>query len=119
MSSRDGFVCSYPTCGDRATVLGRPKGREIAVKLRSLKSVWTIATMLPKKTPLDFAVGGVWRQGREIKPGDTYFRAGRHYHRPGELNGCVRDGNRCFLYGMVARRDPQRGWALRTWVDLV
>jgi hypothetical protein len=55
----------------------------------------------------------------EIKPGDTYFRAGRHYHRPGKLNGCVRDGNRCFLSGMVARKGPQRGKALRTWIDLV
>ncbi len=54
------------------------------------------------------------------KPGDTYFRAGRHYHRPGKLNGCVRDGNRCFLSGMVARRSSQRGKALRTrlvWFD--
>ena len=44
------------------------------------------------------------RRGFCIKPGDTYFRAGRHYHRPGKLNGCVRDGNRCFLSGMVARK---------------
>ena len=71
------------------------------------------------KTPLDvWNVGGVF----ENKPGDTYFRAGRHYHRPGKLNGCVRDGNRCFLSGMVARRGAARGKAERslilTWFEL-
>lgn len=38
------------------------------------------------------------------KPGDTYFRECSHYHRPGVLNYCVRNGNRCFHYGMVARK---------------
>src|SRR6266576_462712 len=57
------------------------------------------------KTPLDLVESaGFGSRSCEIKPGDTYFRAGRHYHRPGELNSCVRDGNRCFLSGMVARR---------------
>jgi hypothetical protein len=79
---------------------------------------------LDEKTPRDFTVGGVLaslsrKRLERKKPGDTYFRAGRHYHRPGKLNGCVRNGNRCFLSGMVARRGSQRGEALRAWVDLV
>ena len=37
-------------------------------------------------------------------PGDTYFHAGRHYHRLAVLNYCVRDGNRCFHCDMVAGR---------------
>lgn len=31
----------------------------------------------------------------------TYFHAVRHYHRPHELNGRVRNGNVCFLMRMV------------------
>src|SRR5688572_23043353 len=38
------------------------------------------------------------------KPGDTYFRECSHYHRPQVLNYCVRNGNRCFHLGMVARK---------------
>ena len=34
-------------------------------------------------------------------PAITYFHAGRHYHRPHELNGRVRNGNVCFLMRMV------------------
>jgi hypothetical protein len=67
-------------------------------------------TTFNAKTPLDSVESAGFL---EIKPGDTYFRAGRHYHRPGELNGCVRDGNRCFLSGMVARRNAGRGQADR------
>jgi hypothetical protein len=43
------------------------------------------------------------------KPGDTYFRECSHYHRPGVLNYCVRNGNRCFHYGMVARKSAGGG----------
>lgn len=38
------------------------------------------------------------------KIGDTYFRTGRHYHRLWKLNYCVRNGNRCFLPDMVAKK---------------
>ena len=53
-------------------------------------------------------------RGFVIKPGDTHFRL-VGVTRPGKLNGCVRDGNRCFLSGMVARRSrheaiPQGRW---------
>ena len=68
------------------------------------------------KTPLDLVKSAGFLK---IKPGDTYFRAGRHYHRPGKLNGCVRDGNRCFLSGMVARKGSPHGQARRTWIFLV
>lgn len=34
-------------------------------------------------------------------PAITYFRTGGHYHRPCELNGRVRNGNVCFLTGIV------------------
>lgn len=34
-------------------------------------------------------------------PAITYFRTGGHYHRPYELNGRVRNGNVCFLTGIV------------------
>jgi hypothetical protein len=34
-------------------------------------------------------------------PAMTYFRTFRHYHRPKELNGRVRNGNECFLPGKV------------------
>ena len=34
-------------------------------------------------------------------PAITYFRTGMHYHRPRELNGRVRNGNVCFLVGIV------------------
>lgn len=34
-------------------------------------------------------------------PAMTYFHAVRHYHRPHELNGRVRNGNVCFLMRMV------------------
>ena len=47
------------------------------------------------------------QQGAErgfLKPGDTYFHAGMHYHRLRKLNCCVRDGNRCDLSDMVAGR---------------
>jgi hypothetical protein len=43
------------------------------------------------------------------KPGDTYFRECSHYHRPGVLNYCVRNGNRCFHHGMVARKSAGGG----------
>jgi hypothetical protein len=43
------------------------------------------------------------------KPGDTYFRECSHYHRPGVLNYCVRNGNRCFHHGMVARKSTTGG----------
>ena len=42
------------------------------------------------------------------KPGDTYFHAGRHYHRLAVLNYCVRDGNRCFHCDMVAGKGRVR-----------
>ena len=55
---------------------------------------------------------------RGKKNGDTYFRAGGHYHRPGKLNYCVRDGNRCDLSGMVAKESPLRSSseALIVWM---
>jgi hypothetical protein len=43
------------------------------------------------------------------KPGDTYFRECSHYHRPKVLNYCVRNGNRCFHHGMVARKNTTGG----------
>ena len=43
------------------------------------------------------------------KPGDTYFRECSHYHRPKVLNYCVRNGNRCFHHGMVARKSAGGG----------
>ena len=55
------------------------------------------------KTPRAFA------RGVFDKPGDTYFRECSHYHRPEVLNYCVRNGNRCFHYGMVARKDRRSG----------
>ena len=45
---------------------------------------------------------------RGKKNGDTYFRAGGHYHRPRKLNYCVRYGNRCDLSGVVAKESPLR-----------
>ena len=57
---------------------------------------------------------------RVKKNGDTYFRAGGHYHRPEKLNYCVRDGNRCDLSGMVAKESPLRSSseALIIWMVL-
>jgi hypothetical protein len=43
-----------------------------------------------------------------LKPGDTYFHAGMHYHRLRKLNCCVRDGNRCDLSDMVAGKTLRR-----------
>jgi hypothetical protein len=40
----------------------------------------------------------------KIKPGDTYFRAGRHHHRPGKLNGVVR--NRCNRRASIQQNTP-------------
>ena len=34
-------------------------------------------------------------------PAITYFRTGRHYHRPQELNCRVRNGNECDILGKV------------------
>ena len=54
------------------------------------------------------------------KSGDTYFRAGGHYHRPEKLNDCVRNGNRCFLFSMFTRRRSPDGKARPTliWMSL-
>lgn len=41
-------------------------------------------------------------------PAITYFRAGRHYHRPRELNCRVRNGNECDLLGKVTGNSPAR-----------
>ena len=47
--------------------------------------------------------------GRRLKdPAMTYFRTFRHYHRPEELNGRVRNGNVCFLLGKVTGKRPGR-----------
>jgi hypothetical protein len=41
------------------------------------------------------------REPSKMIPAMTYFRTFRHYHRPKELNGRVRNGNECFLPGKV------------------
>ena len=52
-------------------------------------------------------------------PAITYFRTVGHYHRPGKLNGRVRNGNACDLPGMVTgiRRsgDETRSVAMLFW----
>ena len=50
----------------------------------------------------------------EKQTGDTYFRAGGHYHRLVVLNYCVRDGNRCDHYDMVAGKTTPGGKAERS-----
>ena len=42
-----------------------------------------------------------------------------YYHRPEKLNYCVRDGYRCFLFGMFARRKARGGEARTHLVDIV
>ena len=41
-------------------------------------------------------------------PAITYFRTGRHYHRPRELNCRVRNGNECGLLGKVTGKSQVR-----------
>ena len=41
-------------------------------------------------------------------PARTYFRACGHYHRPGGLNGRVRNGNACGPPGLTAGERPGR-----------
>ncbi len=55
-----------------------------------------------KKPHLELFPSGV------IKIGDTYFRECFHYHRLGVLNYCVRNGNRCLHYNMVAKKGRSR-----------
>src|SRR5262245_50047704 len=50
------------------------------------------------------------------KSGDTYFRAGGHYHRPEKLNDCVRNGDRCDLFSMFTRR---RAWSGKARTHLI
>ena len=44
----------------------------------------------------------------EMIPAITYFRTGRHYHRPRELNCRVRNGNECDLPGKVTGKSQRR-----------
>ncbi len=41
-------------------------------------------------------------------PAITYFRTGRHYHRPRKLNCRVRNGNECCLSGMFTGKSRVR-----------
>ena len=45
---------------------------------------------------------------QKMIPAMTYFRTGGYYHRPYELNGRVRNGNVCFLTGIVTGKPQTR-----------